>query len=124
MKIIIKITGVRPSIEISGYFYTAKDRHNNFFMFNSEQELKNNHYYMVDIIKCKHWISDIITLDLKEFRVYGLTIHNNVLTFNGEPIKGGEIIINNVNLQKIANINKKVKSIQNQIYRTKFKKVK
>ena len=79
----------------------------------SEEDSKNNnHYYLVDIVKCKHWISDIITLDLQEFNIYSLTTKNNVLTFNGEPIKSNDIIIKGVNLQKIADINKKMKQIR------------
>ena len=45
MKIIVKITEKRKSIKKSGFFYTAKDRHDNFFMFNSDESLNNNHYY-------------------------------------------------------------------------------
>ena len=47
MKIIVKITGKRKSIKKSGFFYTAKDRHDNFFMFNSDESLNNNHYYFI-----------------------------------------------------------------------------
>ena len=112
MKIIVKITEKRKSIKKSGFFYTAKDRHDNFFMFNSDESLNNNHYYLVDIVKCKHWISDIITLDLQEFNIYSLTTKNNVLTFNGEPIKSNDIIIKGVNLQKVADINKKMEYIR------------
>ena len=112
MKIIVKITEKRKSIKKSGFFYTAKDRYDNFFMFNSDESLNNNHYYLVDIVKCKHWISDIITLDLQEFNIYSLTIKNNVLTFNGEPIKSNDIIIKRVNLQKVADINKKMEYLR------------
>ena len=112
MKIIVKITEKRKSIKNSGFFYTAKDRHDNFFMFNSDESLNNNHYYLVDIVKCKHWISDIITLDLQEFNIYSLTIKGNVLTFNGKPIRSEEIIFKGVNLQRVADINKKMKQIR------------
>ena len=112
MKIIVKITGKRKSIKKSGFFYTAKDRHDNFFMFNSDESLNNNHYYLVDIVKCKHWISDIITLNLQEFNIYSLTIKGNVLTFNGKPIRSEEIIFKGVNLQRVADINKKMKQIR------------
>ena len=81
-------------------------------MFNSDESLNNNHYYLVDIVKCKHWISDIITLDLQEFNIYSLTIKGNVLTFNGKPIRSEEIIFKGVNLQRVADINKKMKQIR------------
>ena len=59
MKIIVKITEKRKSIKKSGFFYTAKDRHDNFFMFNSDESLNNNHYYLgiKSLFVCNNYIA-------------------------------------------------------------------
>ena len=112
MKVIIKITGARPSYQRADYFYIAKDRQNNVFMFYSNRQLKENSYFLMDVINFKPSISDVVMLDVTTYKLYTLTIKGNVLTFNGKPIRSEEIMFKGVNLQKIADINKKMKQIR------------
>lgn len=112
MKVIIKITGARPSYQRADYFYIAKDRQNNVFMFYSNRQLKENNYFLMEIINFKPSVSDVIMLDVTTYKLYTLTIKGNVLTFNGKPIRSEEIIFKGVNLQRVADINKKMKQIR------------
>lgn len=112
MKVIIKITGARPSYQRADYFYIAKDRQNNVFMFYSNRQLKENNYFLMDVINFKPSISDVVMLDVTTYKLYTLTIKGNVLTFNGKPIRSEEIIFKGVNLQRVADINKKMKQIR------------
>lgn len=112
MKVIIKITGARPSYQRADYFYIAKDRQNNVFMFYSNRQLEENNYFLMEIINFKPSVSDVIMFDVTTYKLYTLTIKGNVLTFNGKPIRSEEIIFKGVNLQKVADINKKMKQIR------------
>lgn len=112
MKVIIKITGARPSYQRADYFYIAKDRQNNVFMFYSNRQLEENNYFLMEIINFKPSVSDVIMFDVTTYKLYTLTIKGNVLTFNGKPIRSEEIIFKGVNLQRVADINKKMKQIR------------